>query len=136
MSLSADYESGSRLQDVIQQTISRVDELLEIEPILPKALERFSDDQAVRILTIHKSKGLEFDSVIIMAVENEIFFGDQNENRCAFFVGVSRAKTRLVLTYTKERERPDNFTKRWNISRTPQIEYFGYVKPFLSKRES
>lgn len=136
MSLSADYESGSRLQDVIQQTISRVDELLEIEPILPKALERFSDNQAVRILTIHKSKGLEFDSVIIMAVENEIFFGDQNENRCAFFVGVSRAKTRLVLTYTKERERPDNFTKRWNISRTPQIEYFGYVKPFLSKRES
>lgn len=136
MSLSADYESGSRLQDVIQQTISRVDELLEIEPILPKALERFSDDQAVRILTIHKSKGLEFDSVIIMAVENEIFFGDQNENRCAFFVGVSRAKTRLVLTYTKERERPDNFTGRWNISRTPQIEYFDYVKPFLSKRES
>lgn len=136
MSLSADYESGSRLQDVIQQTISRVDELLEIEPILPKALERFSDDQAVRILTIHKSKGLEFDSVIIMAVENEIFFGDQNENRCAFFVGVSRAKTRLVLTYAKERERPDNFTKHWNISRTPQIEYFGYVKPFLSKRES
>lgn len=135
-SLSADYESGSRLQDVIQQTISRVDELLEIEPILPKALERFSDDQAVRILTIHKSKGLEFDSVIIMAVENEIFFGDQNENRCAFFVGVSRAKTRLVLTYAKERVRPDNFTKRWNISRTPQIEYFGYVKPFLSKRES
>lgn len=136
MSLSADYESGSRLQDVIQQTISRVDELLEIEPILPKALERFSDDQAVRILTIHKSKGLEFDSVIIMAVENEIFFGDQNENRCAFFVGVSRAKTRLVLTYAKERVRPDNFTKRWNISRKPQTEYFGYVEPFLSKRES
>lgn len=135
-SLSADYESGSRLQDVIQQTISRVDELLEIEPILPKALERFSDDQAVRILTIHKSKGLEFDSVIIMAVENEIFFGDQNENRCAFFVGVSRAKTRLVLTYAKERVRPDNFTKRWNISRKPQTEYFGYVEPFLSKRES
>lgn len=33
------------------------------------------DDQAVRILTIHKSKGLEFDSTIIMAVENEIFLG-------------------------------------------------------------
>lgn len=132
--LSADYESGRRLQDVIQQTIFRVDELLEIEPNLPKALERFSDDQAVRILTIHKSKGLEFDSVIIMAVENEIFFGNQDEARCAFFVGVSRAKTRLVLTYADLRERPDNFTGRWSISRTPQIEYFNYVEPFLSKR--
>ncbi|CAI2079110.1 ATP-dependent helicase [Serratia fonticola] len=132
VALSPDYETRVRLNDVIRETFARINELLKSEPDLPKVLGRFADDQAVRILTIHKSKGLEFDSVIIMAVENEIFFGNQDENRCAFFVGVSRAKRRLVLTYAEQRERPTN-VKRWNVSRTAQSEYFGYVVPFVKK---
>lgn len=130
-SLSPDYESYDRLKEVVLETKARIEELLKLEPDLPKALARFSEDQAVRILTIHKSKGLEFDSVIIMAVENEIFFGDQDENRCAFFVGVSRAKRRLILTHADQRERPAGHTRRWNEQRTAQNEYFGYVAPFV-----
>jgi len=131
VSLSSDYESHDRLKEVIRDTKTRIEELLKLEPDLAKTLQRFSDDQAVRILTIHKSKGLEFDSVIIMAVENEIFFGDQDENRCAYFVGVSRAKKRLVLTHTDQRRRPAGHTRRWNVQRTAQNEYFGYATPFV-----
>ena len=130
VALSPDYESPGRLKEVVQNTKMYIEELLKLEPDLPKALERFSDDQAVRILTIHKSKGLEFDSVIIMAVENEIFFGNQAENRCAYFVGVSRAKKRLILTHADQRERPAG-AKRWDVSRSPQNEYFNYAIPFL-----
>lgn len=131
VALSPDYESLERLKEVIQDTKVCIEDLLKLEPNLPKALERFSDDRAVRILTIHKSKGLEFDSVILMAVENEIFFGDQDANRCAFFVGVSRAKRRLILTYVNQRERPYGYTKRWDVSRSVQSEYFGYGIPFV-----
>lgn len=131
VSLSPDYESHDRLKEVVRDIKARIEELLKLEPDLPKALERFSEDQAVRILTIHKSKGLEFDSVIILAVENEIFFGNQDENRCAYFVGVSRAKKRLVLTHADQRERPAGHTKRWDVQRTPQTEYFGYAMPFV-----
>ncbi len=134
VSLSQDYESLERLEQVERDTKARIEELLKLEPDLPKALARFSDDQAVRILTIHKSKGLEFDSVIIMAVENEIFFGDQVENRCAYFVGVSRAKRRLVLTHAAQREQPAG-AKRWNVKRKPQEEYFGYAAPFVKKEK-
>jgi superfamily I DNA/RNA helicase len=132
VTLSPDYESGDRLREVILGTKQRIEELLKVEADLPKALQRLSDDQAVRILTIHKSKGLEFDSVIMLAVEEEIFFGDQSANRCAFFVGVSRAKRRLVLTHADQRERPSGYTKRWDVARKPQSEYFGYVMPFVS----
>lgn len=97
VALSPDYESHARLGEVVRDTKARIEELLELTPDLPQALTRFSDDQAVRILTIHKSKGLEFDSTIIMAVENEIFFGDQDANRCAFFVGVSVPSVGLLL---------------------------------------
>jgi superfamily I DNA/RNA helicase len=131
VALSPDYESHDRLKEVVRDTKARIEELLKREPDLTKALERFSDDQAVRILTIHKSKGLEFDSVIIMAVENEIFFGNQAENRCAYFVGVSRAKKRLVLTHADQRERPAGYTKRWDAHRSAQTEYFGYAMPFV-----
>src|SRR5690606_34439377 len=135
VSLSPDYESHNRLKEVVRDTKVRIEELLDLEPDLPKALERFSDDQAVRILTIHKSKGLEFDSVIIMAVENQTFFfkneSEQKENLCTYFVGVSRAKKRLVLTHADQRERPSGHSRRWDVQRTPQNEYLGYVMPFV-----
>ncbi|WP_347332009.1 3'-5' exonuclease [Marinimicrobium locisalis] len=132
VALSPDYESHSRLGEVVRDTKARIEELLEFSPDLRQALTRFSDDQSVRILTIHKSKGLEFDSTIIMAVENEIFFGDQDANRCAFFVGVSRAKRRLVLTHAIERDRPENHIGRWELRRTPQQEYFNYSLPHVN----
>lgn len=135
-SLSPDYESTDRLREVILSTKKHIEELLKVEPDLPKALQRLLDDQAVRILTIHKSKGLEFDSVIMLAVENEVFFGDPVANRCAFFVGVSRAKRRLVLTHADQRERPTGYSKRWDVNRKPQSEYFGYVMPFAAMQES
>jgi superfamily I DNA/RNA helicase len=125
--LSSDYESRARLREVIRETNVRIKELLKLEPDLPQALERFSDDQAVRILSIHKCKGLEFDSVIIMAVENQMFWGEINAERCAFFVGVSRAKRRLVLTHVDEREKPEGHTGRWNTQRTQQDEFLMYA---------
>ena len=136
VSLSPDYESLDRLKEVVRDTKARIEELLKLESDLPKALDRFSDDQAVRILTIHKSKGLEFDSVIIMAVENEIFFfknsAEQAENLCTYFVGVSRAKRRLILTHADQRDRPAD-AKYWKTNRSAQAEYFGYATPFVSK---
>ncbi|EPO5348787.1 UvrD-helicase domain-containing protein [Klebsiella michiganensis] len=130
VALSPDYESHERLKQVIRDARERIKDLLEIESDLPLALKRFADDQSVRILTIHKSKGLEFDSVVIMAVENETFFGKEEENLCAFFVGVSRAKRRLILTHTNKRDEPAN-TKHWKVFRTARLEYFDYVLPFV-----
>ena len=127
VTLSPDYESRERLKEVVKETRKFIEDQLEVEDNLLKALELFSDNNAVRIMTIHKSKGLEFDSVIIMAVEKEIFFGNQAENRCAYFVGVSRAKRRLVLTSASTREKPANYNGLWSRDRTAQKEYFDYA---------
>lgn len=135
VALSADYESPERLREVVRDTKSRIEELLKIEPDLPKALERFSDDQAVRILTIHKSKGLEFDSVIILGIENEMFWAKADEERCAFFVGVSRAKRRLLMTVSERRETPPSNPYIWKERRTPHAEFLGYATPFLSQKQ-
>lgn len=130
--LSPDYESATRLSEVIQEIKARVEEQLQIEPDLIKTLTKFSDDQAVRILTIHKSKGLEFDSVIILGVENEMFWGSDAEKRCAFFVGMSRAKRRLILTACQTRCTPPSNPYRWSESRNYHKEFIGYALPFLN----
>lgn len=131
--LSPDYESNIRLCEVVKEVEARIIDLLKIEPNLLKALTRFSDDKAVRILTMHKSKGLEFDSVIILGVEKETFWGDKDESRCTYFVGVSRAKRRLVLTCAEMRPRPEGFRKIWNEGRTPHEEFLAYAEPFIKK---
>lgn len=130
ISLSADYESSARLMEIIEDTKKRLNDLMIVEPDIVKALSLLTDDQAVRIMTIHKSKGLEFDSVVILGIENETFWGNPDEERCAFFVGISRAKSRLVLTVADERPRPENFGRRWTETRTPHEEFIGYAKRF------
>ena len=123
--LSPDYESESRLREIVNSTITKIQELLEKESDLIKVLKSFLDDQAIRIMTIHKSKGLEFHSVIMLAVENETFWGNKDAERCAFFVGVSRAKQRLLVTYSRERQKPEN-VGMWNCYRNKHAEYWGY----------
>lgn len=127
VALSPEYESRIRLEELIKETKKRIIELLEKEQDLLKALRYFSDDQAVRILTIHKSKGLEFHSVIMLAVEKETFWGKVDEERCAFFVGISRAKQRLLVTYSQQREKPEGNVKQWSVNRKKHDEYWDYL---------
>lgn len=126
VALAADYEHGSRLSDLIDSTVSRLKALLLEEHDPSKAFARFSGDSAVKIMTIHKSKGLEFDTVIILGVEKETFWGKPIEERSAFFVGISRAKNRLYLTVSNYREWP-NSARRWDENRTGHEEFLGYT---------
>jgi superfamily I DNA/RNA helicase len=125
--LSADYERGSRLDEVIKQTLERFTDLLNLDPDVARALARFSDDGAVRIMTIHKCKGLEFDTVVVFGVEQQTFWGQPDEERSAFFVAISRAKRRLYLTVATHREKPQSANRYWNVVRSPHEEFLGYV---------
>ncbi|EHH3079597.1 ATP-dependent helicase [Vibrio vulnificus] len=125
MSLSHDYETESRLREVLNDTCSQIDQLMSTGLDLQTSLKRFEDDQAVRILTVHKSKGLEFDSVVLLGVETESYWGNPDENLCAFFVGVSRAKRRLLLTHVGFRSRPAGHCGIWYTQRHRQERFLG-----------
>jgi len=127
--LSADYAHGNRLDQVIEGTMGRISDLLENGTGLSAALGAFSADRAVRIMSIHKSKGLEFDSVIMMGIEEQTFWGKIDEERSAYFVGISRAKNRLMLTVCDHRDRPQGAT-RWTSARTAHTEFLGYAEAY------
>ena len=105
----------------------REKELLELDEDAARALARFSEDRTVRIMTIHKCKELEFDSVIVLGVENQTFWGGLEAERPAYFVAISRAKRRLYLTVAERREKPEGANHHWKKARSPHKEFLGYA---------
>ena len=70
------------------------------------ALENFFGKNSVPIMTIHKSKGLEYSAVYFVGLEDGAFWSfksQPDEDRCAFFVAISRAKKYLMFTYCSYR---------------------------------
>ena len=72
--------------------------------------EEDDDTPKVTLMTIHSSKGLEFDRVYIVGVEEEQFPGPKaemegtmEEERRLFYVAVTRAKKAAVLSYCVSR---------------------------------
>lgn len=57
------------------------------------------------ISTIHKAKGLECDSVIVMPCDSKNF-PDNHEARCLLYVALSRAKSRLMLVVPRNSPSP------------------------------
>lgn len=132
--LSGDYDSKPRLHDIVRDIRDRIRALLASETTIGRALARLSDDRAVRFLTMHKSKGLEFHTVILLGVETQAFWGRLAEERCVYFVGVSRAKERLLITTAEYRPKPKGASGRWVEYRTPHGEFVAHVTRHMTGR--
>lgn len=72
--------------------------------------KELSDDR-ITLMTLHSAKGLEFDNVFITGVETNLLpLGssslnekDDEEERRLFYVGITRAKKELTLSYSTNR---------------------------------
>jgi len=98
-----------RLMRMAQPFGSRSDEFLDA-----LSLQKETDDfdaraDRVHLLTLHASKGLEFPVVFIVGCEEDILplrlgrNSDMEEERRLLYVGMTRAQSRLYLTYAKTR---------------------------------
>ena len=66
------------------------------------ALDAYEGLHAIPLMTIHKSKGLEYHSVIFVGLDDDAwwsFADDKIEGTAGFFVAFTRAKQRVVFTY-------------------------------------
>ena len=80
---------------------------------LSSSAEAEIDPNRINLLTLHSTKGLEFSRVYIVGVENQVLPGwraieegrtdEIQEGRRLLYVGMTRAKHRLVLTHAERR---------------------------------
>ncbi len=75
-------------------------------------LDRTTSNEAVTLATIHQVKGLEFKVVFVVALEEGIFpsinsmtLKELEEERRVFYVAITRASDRLVISRAKQRYR-------------------------------
>lgn len=126
--LSPSYQQGSRLNDVIKEAVGAFKRELAVDGEPVAALDRLSEEDAVRILTVHKCKGLEFEKVIVFGVEPQFFWGKKDADvKAEFFVAISRAKDELVLTTARHRTKPDGANGYWREDSPPHEELLGYA---------
>ena len=105
--LIADAAEVDRL-DVDGNAIER---FLEQVTLISDADGITDNENRVTLMTLHSAKGLEFDNVFIIAVEQEVLphkrsmfdAAQMEEERRLFFVGITRARNRLQLSIAKTR---------------------------------
>ncbi|WP_267379737.1 ATP-dependent helicase [Bacillus sp. GM_Baccil_2] len=70
------------------------------------AIDSFQGNDSIPIMTIHKSKGLEFEAVFFVGFDDNAFWSfssQEDEDKCTFFVGLSRSKRYLYFTFSENR---------------------------------
>ncbi len=88
--------------------------------------------QSIQMMSIHKSKGLQFPVVFLVGLEDQILpyyekgtqlqFKSQEEEKRIFYVGITRAESLLHLCYSKKK-RINGKTKSFKTS--PFLKSFG-----------
>jgi DNA helicase-2/ATP-dependent DNA helicase PcrA len=117
---------GLNRYENIQELLNGIKEFSEREDIEEKGLEVFMQDVAlltnddktadknadtVSLMTIHASKGLEFPQVNVVGLEENLFPSqmslnsrtDLEEERRLFYVAVTRAESKLIISYATSR---------------------------------
>lgn len=101
------YNGKSDL-DIIVKNFSKLlyKEYSQLQGEWIKVVSNFKGENSIPIMTIHKSKGLEYEAVYFLGLEDSAFWSfnkQPEEDKSAFFVALSRAKSYLIFTYCKLR---------------------------------
>lgn len=101
------YKQGGYLEKTLRRTAEHLHAYLDTTEDLRAAISDFLGEHTVPIMTIHKSKGLEYDTVFFIGLEDGAFWSydkQPEEDTCAFFVAFSRAKRRVYFTFSSIRK--------------------------------
>jgi DNA helicase-2/ATP-dependent DNA helicase PcrA len=111
--LNAISEFVSIRQEESSEQVSLTDFLMEISLMTDQDYEKDENADLVTLMTVHAAKGLEFNNVFIVGMENDLFPSQLSmnnpraveEERRLFYVAITRARENCIITYAKNRYR-------------------------------
>lgn len=138
------------------QKVTTIAEFLDEVALMQAQIQEDSNEKdPVLLMTLHAAKGLEFDTVILTGLEEGLLPSTRSlameesveEERRLFYVGITRAQERLILTHSRYRyqygtmidQRPSRFVQEipngsipifdgsyWNTIQTSQF-FSGWI---------
>lgn len=96
--------SLDEIQTKVNATQARLAEALTRVSSWRELADAFMEDDAVPLMTIHRSKGLEYHTVFLLGFDDDQWWSHTRnsiESTMTFFVAVSRAAERLVFTHVR-----------------------------------
>ena len=126
-----EYHRGDYLDDQLKKFRQLFLKEMEKADNWLLAIESFAGIHSIPIMTIHKSKGLEYSAVYFVGLEDSAFWNfarQPEEDRCAFFVALSRAKHSVTFTFCKQRsafrqpyQSHDNINEFFDLLQKPGV---------------
>jgi len=99
--LFKDYQSREYLDSVIEACGAFYAECAEDAPTWSTLIANLEGQDSVKIMTIHKSKGLEYHTVIFVEFNDDAFWRNADDVN-VFFVALSRAKERVRFSLARD----------------------------------
>jgi DNA helicase-2/ATP-dependent DNA helicase PcrA len=105
--VAAEFDANHELEG--EGEVSALEEFLQ-QISLYTDQDGLADESVITLMTLHNAKGLEYDTVFIVGCEDGAFphmraleEGGEEEERRLCYVGITRARQRLYMTWARER---------------------------------
>ncbi len=116
--LDFDAEAIEELGDEEVEGLTDLDVFLQQVALVADVDRLDPDADSVTLMTLHNAKGLEFPVVLIAGMEEGLFplaraydeAAALEEERRLFYVGITRARDKLVLSWARQRRRAGDYT--------------------------
>ena len=122
------YRTGDALQILFEAFVIHLISCAETCDDWPRCLDDFEGVDQIPLMTVHKSKGLEFDTIVFVGLDDHAWWSyspTNPEGLSTFFVALSRAKQRAIFSFCRSRGRRAKIADLYALltaSGVPEIE--------------
>jgi DNA helicase-2/ATP-dependent DNA helicase PcrA len=106
--MAAEFDANQELEG--DGEVSPLEEFLQQISLYTQQDDLREDESVITLMTLHNAKGLEYDTVFLVGCEDGAFphmraleEGGEEEERRLCYVGITRARRRLYMTWARER---------------------------------
>jgi len=123
------YSTGDSLNIAIEGFTLHLQSAAEEADDWQSCLDIFEGTDQIPLMTVHKSKGLEFDTILFVGLDDRAWWSYSQENpegMATFFVALSRAKQRAIFSYCSQRgsrQRIDTLYRLLWEAGVPEFQY-------------
>ena len=101
-----EYATGELLEIMVEAFGKHLDASAAGTPDWAAAIDAYEGKGQIPLMTVHKSKGLEYDTVIFIGLDDQAWWAHSPGNAeglATFFVALSRAKQRAIFSFCEGR---------------------------------